>query len=98
MLTKLHKLRTDGSATSRHEHGAQAECEWHRSMNNHFIRDNALAGLYNKTAVWRRVDGVGRFCFILYPFWIFAYGQEEGRRLNFAVFDKFKEYQEGGNE
>ena len=36
--------------------------------------------------------------FILYPFWIFAYGQEEGRRLNFAVFDKFKEYQEGGNE
>ncbi len=39
-----------------------------------------------KTAVWRRVDGVGRFCFILYPFWIFAYGQEEGRRLNFAVF------------
>ena len=35
---------------------------------------------------------------LLYPFWIFAYGQEEGRRLNFAVFGKFKEYQEGGNE
>lgn len=37
---------------------------------------------------------------LLYPlsFLDFAYGQEEGRRLNFAVFDKFKEYQEGGNE
>ena len=30
LLTKPHILRTDDSATARHEHGAQAECEWHR--------------------------------------------------------------------
>ena len=31
LLTKPHILRTDDSATARHEHGALAECEWHRS-------------------------------------------------------------------
>ena len=33
LLTKPHKLRTDDSATARHEHEAQAECEWYRSIN-----------------------------------------------------------------